>query len=440
MELKKNDPKTVFGWCMYDWANSAYQMAIVSLLPVYFTGTVVGTSGVTLLGTHFHPDSLWAFMIGFADVLAFLAAPVLGAMADFSGARRRFLLAFAYGGSLFTILLFFSRSGDVGRTIFFFVASQFAFVSANVFYDSFLPHIASEDKMDWISGKGYSYGYVGGGLQFALSLVLIMAHERIGISQDLAIRVGLASAGIWWAGFTLFTAHYLRESGVKGTIPLRFRHLWRPVALAMVGVSRTVATARHAGRFRHLLLFLIAFMLYNDGIQTVINLATTYGSVELRLSTSVLMLTLLLIQFIAMGGALLFGRIAERTGAKHAIMITLVIWSGVVMYAYFIHSAAQFMFLGAVVGLVLGGSQALSRSFFGSMIPESASSEFYGFYTVFTKFSSIWGPLVFGVIKQATGSSRLAIVSLISFFIVGLLLLSQVNEGKARMARAAGAF
>jgi UMF1 family MFS transporter len=294
--------------------------------------------------------------------------------------------------------------------------------------------------MDWISGKGYSYGYVGGGLQFALSLVLIMAHERIGISQDLAIRVGLASAGIWWAGFTLFTAHYLRESGVKGTIPLRFRHLWRPVALAMVGVSRTVATARHAGRFRHLLLFLIAFMLYNDGIQTVINLATTYGSVELRLSTSVLMLTLLLIQFIAMGGALLFGRIAERTGAKHAIMITLVIWSGVVMYAYFIHSAAQFMFLGAVVGLVLGGSQALSRSFFGSMIPESASSEFYGFYTVFTKFSSIWGPLVFGVIKQATGSSRLAIVSLISFFIVGLLLLSQVNEGKARMARAAGAF
>ena len=170
MELKKNDPKTVFGWCMYDWANSAYQMAIVSLLPVYFTGTVVGTSGVTLLGTHFHPDSLWAFMIGFADVLAFLAAPVLGAMADFSGARRRFLLAFAYGGSLFTILLFFSRSGDVGRTIFFFVASQFAFVSANVFYDSFLPHIASEDQMDWISGKGYSYGYVGGGLQFALSL------------------------------------------------------------------------------------------------------------------------------------------------------------------------------------------------------------------------------------------------------------------------------
>jgi UMF1 family MFS transporter len=425
---------------MYDWANSAYQMTIVSLLPVYFTGTVVGAGGVTLLGTHFHPDCLWSFMIGFADVLAFLAAPVLGAMADFTGARRRFLLAFAYGGSLFTILLFFSRSGDVGRTIFFFVASQFAFVSANVFYDAFLPHIASEDTMDWISGKGYSYGYVGGGLQFALALILITGHQRIGISQEMAMRIGLAFAGIWWAGFTLFTARYLTEPERRASIPERFRRLMRPLALVAVGLSRTVETARHAGRFRHLLLFLIAFMLYNDGIQTVINLATTYGSVELRLSTSVLMMTLLLIQFIAMAGALLFGRIAERTGAKRAIMISLAIWSGVVIYAYFIHSAAEFMALGAVVGLVLGGSQALSRSFFGSMIPESASAEFYGFYTVFTKFSSIWGPLVFGIIKQTTGSSRLAIISLISFFVVGLLLLWQVNEGKARMARAAGAF
>jgi UMF1 family MFS transporter len=437
---RTNDPKTVFGWCMYDWANSAYQMAVVSLLPVYFTGTVVGTGGVRLLGTHFHPDSLWAFMVGLADVLAFLAAPVLGAMADFSGARRRFLLAFAYGGSLFTILLYFSRSGDVGRAMVCFVASQFAFVSANVFYDAFLPHIASEDKMDWISGKGYSYGYVGGGLQFALSLALIMAHERIGVSQDAAMRLGLAIAGVWWAGFTLFTARYLQEPAKRVSLPQRFRHLAQPLALVAIGVSRTVATTRHAGRFRHLLLFLLAFMLYNDGIQTVINLATTYGSVELRLPVSVLMVTLLVIQFIAMGGALLFGRIAERIGAKHAIMITLAIWSGVVMYAYFIRSAAEFMALGGVVGLVLGGSQALSRSFFGSMIPQEASAEFYGFYTVFTKFSSIWGPLVFGVIKQATGSSRLAIVSLMAFCVAGLLLLSQVNEGKARRARAAGAF
>jgi UMF1 family MFS transporter len=415
-------------------------MAVVSLLPVYFTGTVVGPDGITLLGRHFHPDSLWAFMIGFADVLAFLAAPVLGAMADFSSARRRFLLAFAYGGALFTTLLFFSRSGDVVRTIVFFVISQFAFVSANVFYDAFLPHIASDETMDWVSGKGYSYGYLGGGLQFALALAIVLAHEQLGITQQTAMRLGLAMAGLWWAGFTLFTARYLRERPAAAPLPSRFRRLPKVFAVAAIGVSRTLATTRHAGRFRHLLLVLLAFMLYNDGIQTVINLATSYGSVELRLPASVLMLTLLAIQFVAIGGALLFGYIARRIGPKRAIMITLGIWSGVVIYAYFIRTAAEFMALGAVVGLVLGGSQALSRSFFGSMIPAYASAEFFGFYTVFTKFSSIWGPLAFGVIKQTTGSSRLAILSLIAFFLLGLLLLSLVNDDKARQAKTAGAF
>jgi UMF1 family MFS transporter len=189
-----------------------------------------------------------------------------------------------------------------------------------------------------------------------------------------------------------------------------------------------------------LLLFLIAFMLYNDGVQSVIILAVAYGSVELKLSATLLSVTLLIIQFVAMAGAFLFVRLASRVGSKRAIMFSLVLWSGVVIYAYFIQTATEFIVLGMVVGIVLGGSQALSRSYFGSMIPEQASAEFYGFYTVFSKFSSIWGPLAFAVIKQMTGSSRLAIVSLMVFFIAGLLLLSLVNETKAREARAAGAF
>ncbi|HVZ60618.1 MAG TPA: MFS transporter [Terriglobales bacterium] len=436
----KNDRRTIFGWCMYDWANSAYGMMVVSLLPVYFTSTIVGPGGLVLFGTRYYPDSLWAFMIGFADVMAFFASPVLGAVADFSASKLRFLLAFAYGGSLFTVLLYFSRGGDFWQTFILFVLAQFAFISANVFYDAFLPQIASPDQMDWISGKGYSYGYVGGGLQFALSLVLVTVHDRLGISQEMAVRIGLAFAGVWWAGFTIFTARLVSDQGIPGSIPDRYHGWWRPLALAAIGFRRTLATTRHVGRFRHLVLFLISFMLYNDGIQSVITLATTYGAVELHLPTSVLMATLLLIQIIATGGALLFGRIAERFGTKNAIMITLVLWSAVVVYAYFIHSATEFMTLGAVVGLILGGSQALSRSFFGSMIPEQASAEFYGFYTVFTKFSSIWGPFAFAIIKQISGSSRLAIVSLMVFFVVGLLLLSQVDEEKAREARAAGAF
>jgi UMF1 family MFS transporter len=436
----KNDPRTIFGWCMYDWANSAYITTAVTLVPIYVANTVVGQQGAVLGGRHYHPDSLWGLMVGTADLLAFLSAPVLGAIADFSASKKRFLLWFAYVGALFTVLLYLSYAGDIYRTAVFFVIAQFAFVSANVFYDAFLPQIASDDKMDWVSGKGYAYGYVGGGLQLAIALGLIAGHARLGISQETAMRIGIAMAGLWWAFFTLFTARRLRETGAVQPMPEGYRGWPRPLAMAAVGVSRTLRTARRAGRFRHLVLFLVAFMLYNDGIQTVINLATAYGSVELHLAPWVLMLTFLMIQAIATFGALLFGRLAERMGTKHAIMLSLVMWSGVVVYAYFIHSAAQFVALGAVVGMVLGGSQALSRSYYGSMIPEEASAEFFGFYTVFTKFSAIWGPFVFAIIKQTTGSSRQAVVSLMFFFIVGLVLLHFVNEKKAREAKAAGAF
>ncbi|HVP41822.1 MAG TPA: MFS transporter [Terriglobales bacterium] len=440
MSAQKDDPKTVFAWCMYDWANSAYITTIVGLMPVYFANVVVGEKGVTLSGTHYHPDSLWGLMVGFADALAFLAAPVLGAIADFTAAKRRFLLSFAYTGAIFAMLLYFCRSGEVYRTMLFFVVAQFAFVSANVFYDAFLPQIASDERMDWVSGKGYSYGYVGGGLQFALALVLVTFHARFGLTQEAAARIGLGSAGLWWAGFTLFTARGLREGGASEPMPPGYEHTPRVLALVHIGVSRTLRTLRKVGNFRHLVLFLVAFMLYNDGIQTVINLATAYGTVELHLSPSVLMGTLLLIQFIGVGGALLFGKLAQWMGTKPAIMLSLVLWSGVVIYAYFMQTATQFVVLGVIVGMILGGSQALSRSYFGSMVPEEASAEFYGFYTVFTKFASIWGPLAFAIIKQVTGSSRLAIVSLIFFFVVGLTLLHFVDDEKARAARTAGAF
>jgi UMF1 family MFS transporter len=256
----------------------------------------------------------------------------------------------------------------------------------------------------------------------------------------MAVRIAILTAALWWAGFTLFTVKYLHEAGQPMVLPEKYKSWPKLPAYTAIGLSRTIQTTRRVARFRHLVLFLAAFMLYDDGIQTVILMASIYGIEELRLSNTEIMVTLLVIQVIATFGALIFSRLASRIGTKQAIMLSLVLWSGVVSYAYFITTAAEFFTLGVVVGFVLGGTQALSRSFYGSMVPEEASAEFYGFYTVFSKFSALWGPLIFGVIRQWAGSSKLAIVSLIVFFAAGLVLLALVDERKARTAKQEGAF
>jgi UMF1 family MFS transporter len=438
----KNDPKIIFSWCMYDWAGAAYITTVaVGLLPAYFASIVVGSGGVTIRGTTYSATSLWGFAVGGAALIIFILAPVLGAIADFTGAKKRFLLLFAYAGSFFTILLYFSKAEDVWRTLILFFIAQLCFIGANVFYDAFLPQIATADKMDTVSGKGFSYGYLGGGLNFAITLGLVAGHSKIGISQIQAVRVGILGAGLWWAGFTLFAAKNLFETPSANTLPERYKN-WRflPTAYAALGVSQLIRTAKRVRRFRYLVLFLVAYTLYNDGIQTVINMATIYGKEELKLSTTALLLTLLTIQAVASVGAIMFGRLANLVGTKRAVMIALVPWCLVVLYAYFINTAVQFFAAGIMVGIVLGGSQALSRSFYGSMIPEEASAEFYGFYTVFSKFSAICGPVVFAIVRQTTGSARNSILSVIVFFILGLVLLYFVDENRARDAKLSGAF
>ena len=434
--MVKNDKKTIFGWCMYDWANSAYITTVVAaLLPNYFARVIVGEKGVRIGNTTVSATALWGAMASVAAFIVFLCAPVLGAISDFSSAKKKFLISFAYTGSVAAIFLYFCGSGDVWMTVLFFLISRIGFVGANVFYDGFLPQIASEDKMDWVSGKGFSYGYVGGGLQFAMALGLVAGHDAIGISTSLAARIGIAMAGVWWAGFTLLTLKHLNESGASEEIPEQYQSKSKFFAYACIGVTRIQGTLRKVRRFKHLLLFLIAFMIYNDGIQTVISMATIYGTEELGLSATVLMLTLLVTQIIAAGGALLFGRLADKIGTKNAVMLSLVFWSCAVTYGYFLSTATEYFILGASAGIFMGGSQALSRSLYGSMIPEHSSAEFYGFYSVFSKFSAIWGPLAFSAIRQFTGTARLSILSLMVFFIVGLVLLWFVDVEKAQAAR-----
>lgn len=436
----RDDPRTIFGWCMYDWANSAYITTAVGLLPIFFASSVVPKEGAVLFGHAYRADTLWGFTVGLAGVISFLFAPILGAIADFSASKKKFLLAFAYTGSLFCMLLYFVHTGEVLKTLLLFLVSQLGFVNANIFYDAFLPHVASDEKMDSVSAKGYAYGYVGGGLQFAIALALVSLHDKVGLTKEHAARIGIATAGLWWLIFTIYCMRLVQEAPSVEKLPEKYRDKPWWQAYIAIGITRTWATTVRATRFRHLVLFLLAFMLYNEGIQTVINMATTYGTVELKLPASALMLTLLIIQFVAIPGSLTFSWLAGKIGTRRSILFALLIWCGVVVYAYFMTTTWQFFALGMVVGVAMGGSQSLSRSYYGSMIPAEASAEFFGFYTVFSKFSAIWGPWVFALITHFAQSARTAIVSLIVFFFLGIILLSLVDEKKARMAREEGAF
>ncbi|MBR9975654.1 MAG: MFS transporter, partial [Bacteroidetes bacterium] len=333
---------------------------------------------------------------------------------------KRFMMFFCYLGSSASLLLFFVDAGDVWAALLLFMVANFSFVSANVFYDAFLPHIATPEMQDVVSGKGYSYGYAGGGLLFMLQLLLVQFHDLFGIGEAMAVRIALGSVGLWWGGFAMITFARLPEPRVAPD--------GRGVGAHIAdGVRRIVETGKKVRSLRQMGLFLLAFMIYNDGIQTVIVMATIYGSGELGFDTLTLMGALLMIQFVGIAGAQLFGMLALRFGSKNMILVALAIWTGVVVYAYSMTQPMEFWILGAIVGLVLGGSQALSRSLYSRIIPPSASAEFFGFFSVFEKFSAIWGPIAFAIIRQATGSARLSIISLVVFFVLGALLLSFVR-------------
>ena len=418
---------------MYDWANSAFATTVIAaLLPIYFATVIVPSDGFVFrfcgIEISTNATTLWAFLAGATALIVFITAPILGAIADISGSKKKFLMTFCFGGSLFTTLLFFSQSGDVWMTMVFFFIANTCFISANIFYDAFLPHIASSRDIDQVSGRGYAFGYLGGGLQFLICILLILTHNKIGIEKTMAVRVSLLFSGVWWAGFSLITLFCLNESINNKTSPQKHRgdnNLWTYLRF---GVSRTWHTILRAKRHRNLVIFLLAFMFYNDGIHTVIRMAAIYGKDELGLKNETLMGTLLLVQFVGIGGALLFSKISKTFGTKRILIFVLFLWLGILCYAYIISSALDFWILGIAVGFVLGGSQAISRSFYGAMIPAKESAEFFGFYSVFAKFSAIWGPFVFGIIRQITGTSRLAILSLVGFFIIGIVLLCFVKE------------
>lgn len=419
---------------MYDWANSGYVVIAAGILPAYFGSVIVPEEGWMGLSA----ESLWGYMVGLMSLALFLITPVLGAIADYSARRLTFLRVFAYGGALFVTCFTFVSTGDVVLAVIMVLGAQFGLVAANVFYDGMLPTLTTDDTIDGVSSKGYAYGYIGGGIYLLLALVFIFYADNLGIAEDPAARLAISGAGLWWAGFSWYAFRRLQEGGEAQEVLGIRKGRSRLLAYVRLGFSRTWSTCRNLSGHKHLLLFVVAYMFYIDGVQTVINISAIYASETLEISTAFIAFLLLVVQFTAFFGALLFGRLSDRIGPKRSVLTALVVWTGVLVAAYYLPVGGNYplLALGMVIGMVLGGTQALSRSLYGSIIPEEASAEFFGFFSVFTKFSAIWGPIIFATFRQVTGSSRPGVLSLVIFFAVGFVLLSLVNVDKARSGRA----
>jgi len=415
-----------FGWCMYDWANSAFATVILSaVLPIYFVSLVPDEGGkVSLLGfSHtFRAASLWGYAVSFSMFIVAVTSPYLGSLADRWSSHRKFLFTYCLIGSLCTSLLFFATPGRYIFASILFILSNIGFAGSNVFYNSFLPKLAQPNELDRLSSRGFAYGYVGGGLALLLVFAIIQGYSFLGFpDKGSASRVGFLITGVWWLVFAFPAYRYVR---VQPTSPIIVDDSHR-------GIRDYFRIFAEIKKYPSLLLFLVAFLFYNDGIQTIIVVAAIFAREELALSQGTILSCFLMIQFVAMPGTLIFGRLAEVYGAKRSLYLALVLFIMVTIFAYFMNTALEFWILGFVIAIILGGSQAVSRSFFSSLIPEGKHAEFFGFYAISAKFASVFGPLTFALILDLTGSARLSILALTFFFVIGILLLTRVNSKDA---------
>jgi MFS transporter, UMF1 family len=379
------------------------------------------------LGIPIAEGAYFPYLVSLSVLLQVLFLPILGAIADFTHLKKFLMGLFAYIGAFATMGLYFVQGDAYQLGGFLFVLANLSFGASIVFYNAFLSDIAAPERRDAISSQGWALGYLGGGLLLAANLYLFSSAERFGISGGDAARISMASAGIWWAIFTLVPMFALRTRVPARALPAGSNYF-------TIGFRQLAATFRNARAYPQTLLFLVAYLIYNDGIQTVIALASQFGAEELKLEQSTLIQGILLVQFVGIFGALAFGWFAKRVGAKRAILVSLVIWTGVVLAAYALiqpNAEGQFYLFAAVVALVLGGSQALSRSLFSMMIPPGQEAEYFSLYEISERGTSWLGPLVFGLALQTTGSYRVAILLLVGFFMVGGFLLTRVDVPRA---------
>lgn len=429
----KNDPREIFGWKMYDWANSAFYATVVgALFSPYLTRlaqSAVGENGVVVdlgpLGA-VTAKSLPTLCVSISVGAQVVLLPILGALGDYCDLKKRLMALFCYIAVIANCLLFFIKDDLYIWGAVLFIIANVCFGASIVFYNAFLPEITTEDQADKVSSRGFAYGYLGGAILLVLNLLLVLRAEQLGISTGLAVRLSLLSAGIWWGGFALVTFFLLKSRPKAKSLPPGKGYI-------SAGFSEIVSTFKEMRRLPLTLRYLLAYLIYNDGIQTVIFASSAFLEQELFPSgnPTFLLEIFLMAQFVAVFGALLFERLAYLIRTKNAIIVSLVIWSAIVIYAYsFLDSVLEAWVMAGVIGIVLGGSQALSRSLFSRMIPVGKEAAFFGLYEVSDRGTSWMGPLLFSIVIARTGSYRQALLSLILFFIVGLVVLWFTNTDK----------
>jgi UMF1 family MFS transporter len=421
-------------WYWYDWANSAFYTTVLSVLFAPYMATVAGKAAgcindddscsrtVNVLGLHLAAGSLPFYLTSFATISSAFVLPIVGAFVDRSARKKWHMGAYAWAGSFFCALLFFVQGDSWQLGAVAVVLASILGGCSLVSYYAILVDISTEEERDHVSSRGWAFGYLGGGLLLAVNLGMFLGHDAIGLEKGMAVRLSLLSAAVWWAGFTIIPMVRLRnyepvnEVAAEGTLLQR-------------SFGQLFTTLREMRAFPMTMTFLIGYLFYNDGIQTVIYAATTYGSKQLKFDQSVLIGTILLIQFVAWGGALYFGRLASKYGAYRSILWGIYAWMVIVVVALFLpeKNVPLFMAVAVAIGIVLGGTQALSRSFFSLLIPRGREGEYFALYNAAERGTSWFGTLLFGVVFQVTGSYRPAIVALIVFFILGAFFMLRLD-------------
>ncbi len=431
--------KAVWGWVMYDWANSAFATTVMAgFFPIFFKqywsyGADVNVSTAQL-----------GFGNSIASLLVAMMAPILGAIADKGSAKKKFLIFFAYLGVLMTAALFLVQKGQWAWAIFIYAMGIIGFAGANVFYDSLLPSLADEEKIDYVSGLGFAMGYLGGGLLFLVNVLMTLMPQKFGLPDAAAaVRYAFISVAVWWGLFTLFTIFWVPEE--KNTAATD-----KEENIVAAGFKQFVGTLRKIRHLKMVFLFLLAYWFYIDGVDTIIRMAVDYG-LSLGFESNDLIVALLIVQFVGFPAALIFGKLGERWSVRKSIYLAIAIYMGITVWGTLMTQKHEFYVLAAAIGLVQGGIQALSRSYYSRLIPKNQAAEYYGFYNMLGKFAAIIGPALMGIVglvvkrmlmpasptaEQISAVGQLAarwgIGSILILFIIGAILFYFVDEEKGR--------